>query len=324
MIHIDEKIYLWFIAVLLPLLFVFVVSLWRKKKAQRAFADSALLRRLSPDRSNFKLWLKWILLSAVVVLLCIAFAIDVSKSMLAEDVAPNRLEKAKRIAFETINQLKGDRVGIVAYAASAYPQLALTTDHSAAKMFLQSMNTNMLSSQGTAIQEAIRMATNYFDDKSTTSRLLFIISDGEDHEMGATEIAAEAQEKGIHIYTIGVGTEKGSPIPMRELGEQSYKRDSNGEVVITRLNKELLQQIAINAGGQYLNGDNTQEAVSQIEKILEGTEKSQFDTQKFVDFKDQFQWFLAGALLLLVLDLFIFERKTQWVKRLNLFNERKK
>ena len=168
------------------------------------------------------------------------------------------------------------------------------------------------------------MATNYFDDKSTTSRLLFIISDGEDHEMGATEIAAEAQEKGIHIYTIGVGTEKGSPIPMRELGEQSYKRDSNGEVVITRLNKELLQQIAINAGGQYLNGDNTQEAVSQIEKILEGTEKSQFDTQKFVDFKDQFQWFLAGALLLLVLDLFIFERKTQWVKRLNLFNERKK
>ena len=225
MIHIDEKIYLWFIAVLLPLLFVFVVSLWRKKKAQKAFADSALLRRLSPDRSNFKLWLKWILLSAVVVLLCIAlanpkigtkietvkregvdivFAIDVSKSMLAEDVAPNRLEKAKRIAFETINQLKGDRVGIVAYAASAYPQLALTTDHSAAKMFLQSMNTNMLSSQGTAIQEAIRMATNYFDDKSTTSRLLFIISDGEDHEMGATEIATEAQEKGIHIYTIGV------------------------------------------------------------------------------------------------------------------------
>ena len=335
MIHIDEKIYLWFIAVLLPLLFVFVISLWRKKKAQRAFADSALLRRLSPDRSNFRLWLKWILLSAVVVLLCIAlanpkigtkietvkregvdivFAIDVSKSMLAEDVAPNRLEKAKRIAFETINQLKGDRVGIVAYAASAYPQLALTTDHSAAKMFLQSMNTNMLSSQGTAIQEAIRVATNYFDDKSTTSRLLFIISDGEDHEMGATEIAAEAQEKGIHIYTIGVGTEKGSPIPMRELGEQSYKRDSNGEVVITRLNKELLQ----------LNGDNTQEVVSQIEKILEGTEKSQFDTQKFVDFKDQFQWFLAGALLLLVLDLFIFERKTQWVKRLNLFNERKK
>ena len=244
--------------------------------------------------------------------------------MLAEDVAPNRLEKAKRIAFETISQLKGDRVGIVAYAASAYPQLALTTDHSAAKMFLQGMNTDMLSSQGTAIQEAIRMASNYFDDKSPTAHLLFILSDGEDHEMGATEIASEAKEKGVHIYTIGIGTEKGAPIPMKEGGGQTYKRDNNGEVVITKLNPELLQQIASNAGGEYLNGDNTQKTVNQINKILDGTEKSQFDTQKFVDFKDQFQWFLGGALLLLLLDLTIFERKTQWVKKLNLFNERKK
>ena len=186
------------------------------------------------------------------------------------------------------------------------------------------MNTDMLSSQGTAIQEAIRMASNYFDDKSPTARLLFILSDGEDHEMGATEIASEAKEKGVNIYTIGIGTEKGAPIPIKEGGGQTYKRDSNGEVVITKLNPELLQQIASNAGGEYLNGDNTQKTVNQINKILDGTEKSQFDTQKFVDFKDQFQWFLGGALLLLLLDLTIFERKTQWVKKLNLFNERKK
>ncbi|GIM52207.1 BatB protein [Capnocytophaga cynodegmi] len=342
MIHIDEKIYLWFIPIIAFMFLVFVFSQIRKRRKQKHFADEKLLKRLAPNRSRFKPWLKFSFLAVIIVLLCIAlanpkigtkietvkregvdvvFAIDVSKSMLAEDVAPNRLEKAKRLVFETMSQLKGDRIGIVAYAASAYPQLPLTTDHSAAKMFLQSMNTDMLSSQGTAIQEAIRMGSNYFDENMPTSRILVIISDGEDHEMGATEIATEALNQGITIYTVGVGSQKGAPIPIKEGNTQTYKRDRNGEVVITHLNRELLEQIAQNAGGKYINGDNTKEAVEEIVKILDGTEKSEFETQKFVDYKDQFQWFLAGALLLLVLDFFIFERKTLWVKKLNLFNE---
>lgn len=342
MIHIDEKIYLWFIPIIAFMFLVFVFSQIRKRRKQKHFADEKLLKRLAPNRSSFKPWLKFSFLAVIIVLLCIAlanpkigtkietvkregvdvvFAIDVSKSMLAEDVAPNRLEKAKRLVFETMSQLKGDRIGIVAYAASAYPQLPLTTDHSAAKMFLQSMNTDMLSSQGTAIQEAIRMGSNYFDENLPTSRILVIISDGEDHEMGATEIATEALNQGITIYTVGVGSQKGAPIPIKEGNTQTYKRDRNGEVVITHLNRELLEQIAQNAGGKYINGDNTKEAVEEIVKILDGTEKSEFETQKFVDYKDQFQWFLAGALLLLILDFFIFERKTLWVKKLNLFNE---
>ncbi|MFK8298530.1 VWA domain-containing protein [Capnocytophaga cynodegmi] len=342
MVHIDEKIYLWFIPIIAFMFLVFVFSQIRKRRKQKHFADEGLLKRLAPNRSRFKPWLKFSFLAVIIVLLCIAlanpkigtkietvkregvdvvFAIDVSKSMLAEDVAPNRLEKAKRLVFETMSQLKGDRIGIVAYAASAYPQLPLTTDHSAAKMFLQSMNTDMLSSQGTAIQEAIRMGSNYFDENLPTSRILVIISDGEDHEMGATEIATEALNQGITIYTVGVGSQKGAPIPIKEGNTQTYKRDRNGEVVITHLNRELLEQIAQNAGGKYINGDNTKEAVEEIVKILDGTEKSEFETQKFVDYKDQFQWFLAGALLLLVLDFFIFERKTLWVKKLNLFNE---
>ncbi|GIM55395.1 vWA domain-containing protein [Capnocytophaga cynodegmi] len=342
MIHIDEKIYLWFIPIIAFMFLVFVFSQIRKRRKQKHFADEGLLKRLAPNRSRFKPWLKFSFLAVIIVLLCIAlanpkigtkietvkregvdvvFAIDVSKSMLAEDVAPNRLEKAKRLVFETMSQLKGDRIGIVAYAASAYPQLPLTTDHSAAKMFLQSMNTDMLSSQGTAIQEAIRMGSNYFDENLPTSRILVIISDGEDHEMGATEIATEALNQGITIYTVGVGSQKGAPIPIKEGNTQTYKRNRNGEVVITHLNRELLEQIAQNAGGKYINGDNTKEAVEEIVKILDGTEKSEFETQKFVDYKDQFQWFLAGALFLLMLDFFIFERKTLWVKKLNLFNE---
>ena len=344
MIHIDEKIYLWFISVIFLLFLTFTISRIRKKRKQKQFADEKLLKRLAPDRSTFKPWLKFSFLALIIALLCVAlanpkigtkietvkregvdvvFAIDVSKSMLAEDVAPNRLEKAKRLVSETLSQLKGDRVGIVAYAASAYPQLPLTTDHSAARMFLQSMNTDMLSSQGTAIQEAIRMGSSYFDEKQPTSRILFIISDGEDHEMGATEIASEVTNQGIRVFTIGVGTEKGAPIPIKEGNTQSYKRDRSGEVVISRLNASLLQQIANNANGKYISGENTKKAVDEIVSILDSSEKGEFETQKFVDYEDQFQWFLAGAILLLALDLFIFERKTQWVKKLNLFNERK-
>ncbi|MDO5609039.1 MAG: VWA domain-containing protein [Capnocytophaga sp.] len=344
MIHIEQAIYLWAILGISLFFILFLLHQWRKKKQQKLFAKEPLLRRLSPDRSSFKPWVKFSLFSLMLAGLLAAlanpkvgtqiqtvkregvdvvFAIDVSKSMLAEDVSPNRLDKAKRIVSETIGKLKGDRVGIVAYAASAYPQLPLTTDYSIARMFLQNMNTDMLSSQGTNIHEAIRMAVNYFDETQPTARILIIISDGEDHEMGATEIASEALEQGVHIFTIGVGTERGGPIPVRQAGNQSLKRDANGEVVITRMNPQLLEQIANSAGGQYISGDNTNEAVEKIGNILDGTEKNEFETQQMVDYKSQFQWFLGLAILAWLLDMIIFERKTQWVRKINLFNEKK-
>lgn len=345
MIHLDEKIYLWLALVIVFFFVFFLIFQIIKRKKQKQFADEKLLSKLAPNRSRFKPWVKFGLFALMILLLCVAlanpkigtkietvkregvdvvFAIDVSKSMLAEDVSPNRLDKAKRLVSEIVNNLKGDRVGIVAYAASAYPQLPLTTDYSAAKMFLQSMNTDMLSSQGTAIQQAIQMASSYYDDNSPTARILILISDGEDHEMGASEIASEAKSKGIKTYTIGVGTLKGGTIPIVERGGvKTYKRDSSGEVVITRLNQNLLMQIAQNGDGKYINGDNTSEAVKGVEDILNNTEKSEFETQKYVDYKDQFQWFIAGVIVLIMLNLLIFERKTLWVRKLNLFNEKK-
>ena len=345
MIHLDEKIYLWLALVIVFFFVFFLIFQIIKRKKQKQFADEKLLSKLAPNRSRFKPWVKFGLFALMILLLCVAlanpkigtkietvkregvdvvFAIDVSKSMLAEDVSPNRLDKAKRLVSEIVNNLKGDRVGIVAYAASAYPQLPLTTDYSAAKMFLQSMNTDMLSSQGTAIQQAIQMASSYYDDNSPTARILILISDGDDHEMGASEIASEAKSKSIKIYTIGVGTLKGGTIPIVErAGVKTYKRDSSGEVVITRLNQDLLMQIAQNGDGKYINGDNTSEAVKGVEDILNNTEKSEFETQKYVDYKDQFQWFIAGVIVLIMLNLLIFERKTLWVRKLNLFNEKK-
>ena len=255
----------------------------------------------------------------------IVFALDVSKSMLAEDIAPNRLEKAKQLITQIINGLAGDRIGIIGYAGSAFPQVPITSDFSSAKLFLSGMNTDMVSSQGTAITQAIEMAQTFYDDEEQTNRVLFIISDGEDHEGNVSTIAEEAAEKGIRIFTIGVGTLEGGPIPIKENGVlQYYKRDQNNEQVITRLGEETLKEIAKTANGEYIDGSNTKVVVDQVKAILNGMDKKEFEAKQFTDFKDQFQWFLAGALFLLVLDVFLLERQTAWLKKLNLFNEKEK
>ncbi|MCH4552309.1 MULTISPECIES: vWA domain-containing protein [Aestuariibaculum] len=343
MYQLEEKIWFWVLGVIpVIILFFLVLQIW-KHRAQRKFADKALLKRLSPNTSLFKSVLKVIVLSLAFACLAIAlvnpkvgskletvkregvdvvFAVDVSKSMLAEDIAPNRLEKAKQLVTQIINNLASDRVGIIAYAGKAFPQLPITTDYASAKMFLQGMNTDMLSSQGTAINEAIKLATTYFDDEEQTNRVLIIISDGEDHSEQAAAVAEQANEQGIRIFTIGVGDVKGGPIPEKRNGVLlNYKKDSNGETVITKLNEETLKTIASEANGVYINGRNTNEVVESIRDILNNMDKKEFETKQFADFKDQFQWFLGFAIFFLLLDIFLLDRKTAWLKKLNLFNE---
>ena len=252
----------------------------------------------------------------------IVFAIDVSKSMLCEDVAPNRLEKTKQIVSQIINQLGSDRIGIVAYAGSAFPVLPITTDYSVAKMFLQSMNTDMVSSQGTSLDDAIKLSTTYFDDKKT-SKLLILISDGEDHSDGAETAAEEANKIGMKIITIGVGTEKGGPIPLKVNGVvQSFKRDNKNEVVITKRDIVSLTKIAKATKGGFVDGNNTKEVLDYVKNALNNIQKTEFEATQMADFQSQFQWFLGFAFVLLFLDIFLLERKTNWIKKLNLFNEK--
>ena len=345
MIQLDEKSYLYLLSIIPVMVVLFVLLQIWKKRTQRKFADIGLLKRLTPDRSNFKSTLKLIFILLGIASLTMAlvnpkmgtkletvkregvdivFAVDVSKSMLAEDIAPNRLEKAKRLVSEIINQLASDRIGIIAYAGQAFPQLPITTDYGAAKMFLQNMNTDMLSSQGTAIDQAIELASTYYDDEEQTNRVLFIISDGEDHSEGNVSNAVEdATNEGIRIFTIGVGKTKGAPIPLKRNGiVESLKKDNQGEVVITKLNEEVLQEIADEGNGEYINGENTDEAVEFIKEQLNQMDKKEFEAKQFAEFKDQFQWFLAAGLLFLFLDIFVLDRKTKWLKKLNLFNER--
>ena len=344
MIQFDEKMYFSLLAII-PVMAVafFFLQIW-KRRTQKQFADPRLLRKLAPDKSQFKSTLKLLfLLTGLGFLILglvnpkigtkletvkregvdIVFAIDVSKSMLAEDIAPNRLEKAKRLVSEIINQLASDRIGIIAYAGQAYPQLPITTDYGAAKMFLQAMNTNMLSSQGTAINAAIDLASTYYDDDEQTNRVLFIVSDGEDHSEKSTIQAVEnATQNGIRIFTLGVGKSKGVPIPLKRNGVvESLKKDNQGEVVITRLNETVLSEIADEGNGLFIDGSQTDKAVEAIKEQLDQMDKKEFEAKQFAEYKGQFQWFLAIGLFFLFLDIFLLDRKTKWLKKLNLFNE---
>lgn len=345
MYQLQQPDYFYLLFALPVVVLVYLLVLFWKKRAQRSFATSSLLDILSPSQSVFKGTVKLIL--ALLALACLSFALvnpkigtkletvkregvdvvfalDVSTSMLAEDIAPNRLEKSKQLVRQIINTLAGDRIGIIGYAGSAFPQVPITTDFSSARLFLSGMNTNMVSSQGTAMTQAIALAETYYNDTEQNNRVLFLISDGEDHQGDYASIAAQANEKGIKIYTIGIGTSSGAKIPIKRDGViQSYKTDQDNQVVITKLNKETLQEIAKAANGVYLDGTDTKELVAKVQNLLAGMDKKEFDAKQFSDFKDQFQWFLAGALLFLLLDVLLLERKTKWINNLNLFNQQK-
>ena len=344
MYQLEETSY-FYILLIIPIMIIGFLFLktW-KKNIQKKYISENLLQFLSPNISNFKPRIKLLFLILFILFSTIAlvnpkigtelktvkregvdivFALDVSKSMLAEDIAPNRLEKAKRIVSEIINTLNNDRVGVIAYAATALPILPITDDYSTAKTFLQSLNTNMLSSQGTAIIQSISLAQKFYDDEDQTNRVLCILSDGEDHEVERQNLLELAERSGITIITIGLGSVKGAPIPIKENNiVKSYKKDENGDVVVTKLNAQLLNTIANSSSGIYIEGLNTELVVEEISKRLKEMDKKEFESKQFVAYKDQFQWFISFAILFLSLELLVFEKKTYWVKKLNLFNEK--
>ncbi|MDD3721965.1 MAG: VWA domain-containing protein [Lutibacter sp.] len=344
MYQIEEPTYFYYLAIIPAIIVLFLFAFWWKKRIQKRFADHILIQKLSPEKSTFKSFLKITVICLALAFLIISlanpkmgtkletvkrqgvdivFALDVSKSMLAEDIAPNRLEKAKQIITKVIENLGSDRIGIIIYAGSSYPLLPITTDYAAAKMFLQNATTEMVSNQGTAINSAIERALSYYDNEEQTNRFLVIVSDGEDHQENTIELAKEAAKKGIKVYTVGVGTAKGAPIPLKDNGRViGYKKDSKGMVVVTQMNEPTLRDIANAGNGKYLYGNRTQETIDTIKKVLEKADKNEFETKQFSDYEDQFQWFVGIGLLLLIIDVTLLEKKTKWVQKLNLFNEK--
>lgn len=340
--RLEEPSYFYFFALIPGIIFVFLSVLWWKKRTQKKFASPSLLHQLAPDYSFFKSVLKLLFLIIGISFLILAlvnpkigtkletvkregvdvvFALDVSKSMLAEDIAPNRLEKSKQIISKIIDKLGSDRVGIIIYAGNAYPLLPITTDHGAAKMFLESAGPELVSSQGTAINEALNLAKTYYNNDEQTNRFLIVISDGEDHQEETKQLAQNISNEGIQLYTVGIGTEKGAPIPMKVNGALIGYKKYRGETVLSKRNSTLLKGVALAANGSYVDGNLTEKPVKVIEQTIQNAQKTEFETKQFSDYKDQFQWFLGIGTLFLFLDVFLLDKKTKWLKKLNLFNE---
>lgn len=346
MYQFEQSIYLYALAAIPVLLLLYLWVVWWRRRAQKRFATRQMLDKLAPNRSVYKTSLKVItvLLALTLILIGLAnprmgsksekidregvdvvFALDVSKSMLAEDIKPNRLVKSKHIIQQVINSLQDDRVGIIGYAGSAFPQVPLTTDFATAKLFLNNMHTDMVSSEGTAIAEAVDLANRFYSLDNHTSRVLILLSDGEDHEGGLENVIEEAKAQGVQIITVGVATERGAPIPIKENGVlQHYLRDRNNEQVISKLGLETMQKLANETNGAYVDGENTQEVVDTVHELLYNMDKSVFQSEEYTEFKSYFQWFAGIAILLLVLDSLFLNRKTGWLRRLNLFNEGRK
>jgi Ca-activated chloride channel family protein len=321
-----------------------LLALWyfsyRRNKLKK-LGDKKLVENLLPYSSNRKRIVKIILFmlgfSSLVLALCnlqtgskltevkregadLIVCLDVSNSMLAQDLTPNRLERAKYALEKMIDGLEGDRLGLIIFAGEAYVQLPITSDYSAAKLFLSSINTKMVPVQGTNIGAAIGKAIESFGKDEGKNKAIILITDGENHEVDAISAAEEAGKAGIMINTIGIGSESGVPIPYVENGVvKGYRKDKAGQTVVTKLNSEILKLLATKGNGVYVQASQSDLGIRAILNKVDELEKSKIDTKMFTDYEDQFQWFLALALVLFVIEFFISERVSEWFKKLNLF-----
>jgi Ca-activated chloride channel family protein len=325
--HPEFLIYLIAVPILLGL---YMAYRYQRKVVMKQVADEHLQERLLSGLSKGKEWLKWGLFLTGLFFICISYsnpqwgykkakverkaadvyiALDISNSMLAEDVPPSRLERAKKFAIDLVQELKGDRIGLILFAGSAYLQMPLTTDYAAAEIYLQSANPNNAGTQGTSIAEALEMAMRTYDDRSAQNRALVLISDGEDHEEGALEMMEKAKEAGVVPYIIGVGTEEGGFIPMNIRGREDYKRDETGSPVRTIVNETFMQELATSGNGRYFNIANSDAVITSLKERINQLEKEDIEERSFSDFESYFQYFLGIGLVLLLIDEIISNRK---------------
>jgi len=336
--------YIYLLAIIPLVLIMFGVSRYLMKGKLKKFAGSELLKTLMPLHSKTRLWVKTILFSLALTSLIFALAnlqtgakmeevkregidlfiaVDISNSMLAEDIVPNRLQNAKQSINRLIDKLQGDRIGIILFAGKAYIQLPLTTDYAAAKMFVSTIETDLIQAQGTAIGEAISTATEAFDENDH-NKAIIILSDGEDHEENARDAAKEASKSGINIYTIGMGLADGTPIPVyNQYGKRTgFRKDNQDKTIVTRLNEEMMQQLADAGNGSYVRASNNRNGLDYIFDEINKLEKAEIDAKIFTDYEDQFQWFIGLALILLLIEGLLSSAKKPWELKLNLFDRK--
>ncbi len=338
--------YLFFLLLIPVLIGLFVYTQIQRRKKIKLFGNPAVIAELMPNVSFIRPQVKFYIQLFAIVLLVIVMAqpqfgtkvekdkrkgievmiaLDVSNSMLAQDVQPSRLDNSKQVLSKLIDNMTEDKVGLVVFAGDAYTQLPITVDYVSAKMFMSTINPSLVPRQGTAIGSAVDMCIKSFGEmkeKNPVSRSIILITDGENHEDDAIGAAKLAKEKGIILHVIGMGKPEGAPIPIE--GTMSFRKDKDGNVVVSKLNETMCKDIALAGGGVYVRADNTNSAFKVVNNELEKMAKSEVNTQTFSDYNEQFQSFALIALLLLFLDTFIFDRQNKKLSKIKLFNLKEK
>lgn len=326
---------------IIPILILMRFIVWRKRKRNlRKFGDPSLLKEMMPDVSKYRPTIKFcLLLSAITILIFmiarpqvgskishekregieVLIALDISNSMLAQDVIPSRLEKSKLLIEDLVDHFTNDKVGLVVFAGDAFVQLPITNDYVSAKMFLQNINPSLITTQGTDLARAISLSQSCFTQREHIGRAIIVITDGEDHEGGALEAAREAYKKGINVFILGVGTSKGAPIPD---GNGGYLKDNSGQTVLSALNEQMCQQVAKAGNGVYIHVDNTSDAQEKLNKELSKLQSGISDTVVYSEYNEQFQIFGIILLLLLIVETILLESRNPLFKQINLFRDK--
>ena len=340
MLRFEDPIYLWMLLII-PILVLMRFIVWRKRKRNlRKFGDPSLLKEMMPDVSKYRPTIKFcLLLSAITILIFmiarpqvgskishekregieVLIALDISNSMLAQDVIPSRLEKSKLLIEDLVGHFTNDKVGLVVFAGDAFVQLPITNDYVSAKMFLQNINPSLITTQGTDLARAISLSQSCFTQREHIGRAIIVITDGEDHEGGALEAAREAYKKGINVFILGVGTSKGAPIPD---GNGGYLKDNSGQTVLSALNEQMCQQVAKAGNGVYIHVDNTSDAQEKLNKELSKLQSGISDTVVYSEYNEQFQIFGIILLLLLIVETILLESRNPLFKQINLFRDK--
>lgn len=341
MLRFEDPIYLWLLW-LIPLLALVRLFVWRRRKGKlKKFGDPALVKDLMPDVLKYRPAVKFWLLNAALAVLIIMLArpqmgakishekrngieaiicMDISNSMLAQDVAPSRLDKSKMLVENMVDHFTNDKIGLVVFAGDAFIQLPITSDYVSAKMFLQNIDPSLIQTQGTDIGRAITVAMHSFTKQDKVGRAIIVITDGEDHEGGAEEAAAAAKKQGINVFILGVGSPKGAPIP---LGDGNYMKDASGQTVMSALNEQMCREIAKAGSGTYIHVDNTSDAQEQLNDQITKLQKGDTDSVIYSEYNEQFQAFAVLALLILIVEICILEAKNPKLKNVRLFKRKK-
>ena len=341
MFRFEDPIYLWLLVLIPILALVRFVSYRNQRKRLRKFGDPSLLKELMPDVSRFRPSVKfWVLMGTLALLIVMLarpqlgtkishekrvgietiIALDISNSMLAEDIIPSRLDRSKMMVENLVDHFTNDKIGLIVFAGDAFVQLPITSDYVSAKMFLSSINPSMMATQGTDIARAIEMATHSFTQDEGIGKAIIVITDGEDHEGGALEAAEAAKDEGMRVYVLGVGSINGAPIPT---GTGDYMKDRSGNTVMSALNEDMCKQVAQAGGGAYIHVENNSAAQQQLDRELDKLAKKETSTTVYSEFDEQFQAVGILVLLLLIIEICILDRRNPLLKRVSLFNRGK-